>query len=183
MILWLDKNVSNSYMKASQVTFHWANTDSSGSHQVAARDFQCQKFVVKIQKLLMFGELWQPLLSKVTWIGSPMQVRSWDHGVLCYHAYPRCCPANTVTDGQSKLEKRSIFGWGGTAPTSPINPYLGGNAIKKWATFLLPIHLHMLWNHQFGAKYGPRGPPRAIYEPGSQGVTEASIVSKGLISF
>ena len=23
----------------------------------------------------------------------------------------------------------------------------------------------MLWNHQLGAKYGPRGPPRAIYEP------------------
>ena len=36
------------------------------THQVAARDFQCQKFVVKIQKLLMFGELWQPLVSKVT---------------------------------------------------------------------------------------------------------------------
>ena len=27
----------------------------------------------------------------------------------------------------------------------------------------------MLWNHQFGGKYGPRGPPRAIYEPGGSG--------------
>ena len=31
-----------------------------------------------------------------------------------------------------------------------------------------------------GAKYGPRDPPRAIYEPGGQGVTETPIASKGL---
>ena len=40
----------------------------------------------------------------------------------------------------------------------------------------------MLWNHQFAAKYGPRGPPRATYEPGGQGVAQTSIVSKGLKS-
>ena len=62
MILRVDKNVSKSYLEASQ----GPSTDSPGCHQVAARDFQCQKFVVKIQKLLMFGELWQPLVSKVT---------------------------------------------------------------------------------------------------------------------
>ena len=45
------------------------------------------------------------------------------------------------------------------------------------------IHLCMLWNHQFGAKYGPRSPPQAIYEPGGQGVTETPIVSKGLGNF
>ena len=100
---------------------HWPYTDSPGCHQVAARDFQCQKFVVKIQKLLMFGELWQPLVSKVTWTGSPMLVRSWDPGVLCCYAHPRCCPANTVRDGQSKLEKGQflVCGWGGAAPYDP----------------------------------------------------------------
>ena len=39
MILQVDKNVSNSYLEASQGTFHWAYTDSPGCHQVAARDF------------------------------------------------------------------------------------------------------------------------------------------------
>ena len=39
----------------------------------------------------------------------------------------------------------------------------------------------MLWNHQFGAKYGLGGPSRAMYEPGGQSVTETPIVSKGLI--
>ena len=75
----------------------------------------------KIQKLLMFGELWQPLVSKVTWMGSPVWVRSWDTGVLCCHAHPRCCPANTVRDGQSKLEKGQflVCGWGGTTPNDP----------------------------------------------------------------
>ena len=51
---------------------HWAYTGCPGCHQVAARDFQCQKFGVKIQNLSMFEELWQPLVSKVTGIGSPM---------------------------------------------------------------------------------------------------------------
>ena len=51
---------------------------------------------------------------------------------------------------------------------------------KNGATFHLPIHLHMLWNHQFAAKYDPRGPPRVIYEPRGQGVAETPIVSKGL---
>ena len=43
------------------------------------------------------------------------------------------------------------------------------------------IHLRTVWNHQFGAKYGPVSPPRAIYEPGGQGVAETPIVSKALI--
>ena len=51
-------------------------------------------------------------------------------------------------------------------PMTPINPYLGGNARKKWATFYLSVHLCTLWKPHFGAKYGPRGPPRVIYEPG-----------------
>ena len=40
---------------------------------------------------------------------------------------------------------------------------------KKWATFYLSVHLCTLWKPHFGAKYGPRGPPRAIYEPGGPG--------------
>ena len=139
MILWVDKNVSNSYLEASQGTFHWAYTDSSGCHQVAARDFQCQKFVVKNQKLLMFGELWQPLVSKVTWIGSPMQVRSWDPGVLCCHAHPRCCPANTVRDGQLKLEKGQFLvgGLGSAAPYDPHVSLFRGKHVKKMGHFLI----------------------------------------------
>ena len=139
MILQVDKNVSNSYLEASQGTLHWTYTDSPGCHQVAARDFQCQKFVLKIYKLLVFGEIWQPLVLKVTWIGSPMQVRSWDPGVLCCHAHPRCCPANTVRDSQSKLEKGPflVCGWGMLPPTTPINPYLRENAWKKWTTFCI----------------------------------------------
>ena len=35
------------------------------------QDFQCEKFEVKIHNLLMFEGLWQPLVSKVTGIGSP----------------------------------------------------------------------------------------------------------------
>ena len=54
-------------------------------------------------------------------------------------------------------------------PTTPINPYLGGNTRKKWATFYLSVHLCTLCKPHFGAKYGPRGPPRAIYEPGGPG--------------
>ena len=72
MILQVDKNVTNSYLEAHQETFHWAYTDSPGYHQVAAVDFQCQKIAVKIQNMLVFEELWQPLVSKVTGIGSPM---------------------------------------------------------------------------------------------------------------
>ena len=45
------------------------------------------------------------------------------------------------------------------------------------------IHLYMFWNHQFGVKYGPRGPPRAIYEPGGKGVAETPIVSRVLTQF
>ena len=41
-------------------------------NQVAAMDFQWQKIGVKIQNILMFEELWQSLVSKVTGIGSPV---------------------------------------------------------------------------------------------------------------
>ena len=58
---------------------------------------------------------------------------------------------------------------GALPPMTPVNPYLGGNAWKKWATFYLSVHLCTLWKPHFGAKYGPRGPPRAIYEPGGPG--------------
>ena len=69
----------------------------------------------------------EALVSKVTWIGSPMQVRSWDPGVLWCHTHPRCCPANIVRDGQSKLEKGQflVCGWGGSTqcPAAPYNPH------------------------------------------------------------
>ena len=119
----------------------------------------------------MFEGLWHPLVSKVAGIGSPAEVRSWDPRVLWYHAHPRCYPANTVRDSQLKLEKCQIlgYGWGGTAPMTPVNPYLAGNVWKKWATFYLSVYLCTLWKPHFGAKYGPRGPPRAIYEPGGPG--------------
>ena len=119
----------------------------------------------------MFEGLWHPLVSKVAGIGSPAEVRSWDPRVLWCHAHPRCYPANTVRDSQLKLEKCQTLGYGqgGTAPMIPINPYLRGNVWKKWATFYLSVHLCTLWKPHFGAKYGPRGPPRAIYEPGGPG--------------
>ena len=44
----------------------------------------------------------------------------------------------------------------------------------------MSVHLHTLWMPQFGAEKGPRGPPRAIYEPGGQGSTELPMVLKGL---
>ena len=68
--------------------------------------------------------------------------------------------------------KMSNFGvWmrGALPPMSPVNPYLAGNAWKKWATFYLSVHLCTLWKPHFGAKYGPRGPSRDIYEPGGPG--------------
>ena len=82
---------------------------------------------VKIHSLLMFEGLWWPLVSKVTGIGSPTEVRSWDPRVLWCHAHSRCYPANTVRDSLLKLEKCQIlgYGWGGAAPYDPINPYLG----------------------------------------------------------
>ena len=33
-----------------------------------------------------------------------------------------------------------------------VNPYLGANAQKKWATFYMSVYLHTLWMPQFGAK-------------------------------
>ena len=172
MILRVDQNITNSSLEASQWNFHWAYTGFPGCHQVPARGFQCKKSEVKIHSLLVFEGHWQPLVSKVTGIGSPAEVRSWDPRVLWCHAHPRCYPANTVRDSQLKLEKCQILGYGqgGTAsPMTPVNPYLGGNIWKKWATFYLSIHLCTPWKPHFGAKYGPRGPPRAIYEPGGPG--------------
>ena len=65
---------------------------------------------------------------------------------------------------------------------TPINPYLGGTHEKNEPLFTCLFHLCTLWKPHFGAKYGPRGPPRAIYEPGGQGVTETPIVLKELRS-
>ena len=120
----VDQNITNSSLEASQWSFHWAYTGFPGCHQVATRGFQCEKSEVKIHSLLMFEELWQPLVSKVTGIGSPAEVRSWDPRVLCCHAHPRCYPANTVRDSQLKLEKCQILGyeWGGAAPMTPLIP-------------------------------------------------------------
>ena len=67
---------------------------------------------------------------------------------------PRCYPANTVRDSQSKVE--NIKFWcmdkGALPPATPINPYLGANSWKKWATFYMSVHLHTLWMPQFWAK-------------------------------
>ena len=51
----------------------------------------------------------------------------------------------------------------------PLIPIKGGMHKRKWAIFYLSVHLCTLWKPHFGAKYGPRGPPRAIYEPGGPG--------------
>ena len=131
MILRVDQNITNSSLEASQWSFHWAYTGFPGCHQVATREFQCEKFEVNIHNLLMFEGLWQPLVSLT-------KVRSWDPRVLWCHAHPRCYPANTVRDSQSKVEKCQILvhGWGGTAPCDPHNPYLGANAWKKMSHLL-----------------------------------------------
>ena len=55
MILRVDQNITNSSLEASQWSFHWAYTGFPGCHQVATRDFQCEKFEVNIHNLLMFG--------------------------------------------------------------------------------------------------------------------------------
>ena len=137
--LQVDQNITNSSLEASQWSFHWAYTGLPGCHQVATRGFQCEKSEVKIHSLLMFEGLWQPLVSKVTGIGSPAEVRSWDPRVLWCYAHPRCYPANTVRDSQLKLEKCQIlgYGWGGAAPMTPINSYLGGMHEKNEP--LLPV--------------------------------------------
>ena len=57
---------------------------------------------------------------------------------------------------------------GALPPMIPVNPSLGGNTQKN-DTFYLSVHLCTLWKLHFGAKYTPRGPPRAIYEPGGPG--------------
>ena len=43
----------------------------------------------------------------------------------------------------------------------------------------MSVHLHTLWKPQFGAKYGPRGSTRAIYEPGGRGVQTQLLYQKG----
>ena len=56
---------------------------------------------------------------------------------------------------------------GAAPPVTPVNPYLQGSVWKNETLFTcLFIYLCTLWRPQFGAKYGPRTPPRAIYEPG-----------------
>ena len=70
---------------------------------------------------------------------------------------------------------------GALPPVTPIDPYLG-EMCKIMSHFYMSVHLHTLWKPQFGAKYGPRSPPRAIYEPGGQCSKETPIVSKGLRS-
>ena len=139
MILWVDQNITNSSLEASQWNFHWAYTGFPGCHQVASRGFHCEKSEVKIHSLLMFEGLWQPLVSKVTGIGSSAEVSSWDPRVLWCHAHPRCYPANTVRDSQLKLEKCQIWGMdeGVLPPMTPINPDLGGNTWKK--SHILPV--------------------------------------------
>ena len=53
---------------------------------------------------------------------------------------------------------------------------------KKMGNIFIANPFMHAWNHLYAAKYGPRGPPRAIYEPGGQGVAETPIASKGLTS-
>ena len=139
MFLQVDKNVSNSYLEASQGTFHWAYTDSPGCHQVAARDFQCQKFVVKIQKL----DVWRTLaatgvkgyMNRVTYVSQVM--RPW--GPLMPYT-PQMLPQQILSEMSNQNLKKVNF-WcvdeGALPPTTPINPYLEGNAWKKWGHFLI----------------------------------------------
>ena len=70
-----------------------------------------------------------------------------------------------ITNQNLKNVKFWCMDQGALYPVTSINPYLGGNAWKKWATFYMSVHLCILWKPQFRAKCGTRGPPRAIYEP------------------
>ena len=185
MILWVDQNITNSSLEASQWSFHWVYTGFSGCHQVATRGFQCEKSEVKIHSLLMFEGLWHPLMSKVTGIGSPAEVRSWDPRVLWCHTHPRCYPANTVRDSQLKLEKCQILEYrqGGTVPYYPrVTPYLRGNMWKKESLFTYLF----IFAHFGNLILELNTVPGVLLEPymsqGDQGVTETPIVLKGLRS-
>ena len=137
MILWVDQNITNSSLEASQWSFHWAYTSFTGCHQVATRGFQCEKSEVRIHSLLMFEGLWQPLVSKVTGIGSPAEVRSWDPRVLWCHAHPRCYPAKLSEIANWNLKNVKFWGMdeGALPPTTPINPSLGGDTWQKMSHF------------------------------------------------
>ena len=119
----------------------------------------------------MFEGLWHPLVSKVAGIGSPAEVRSWDQGSSDAMHTPDVIQQILSEIANWNLKNVKFWGMdeGALPPMTPVNPYLGGNVRKKWATFYLSVHLCTLWKPHFGAKYGPRGPSRAIYEPGGPG--------------
>ena len=183
MILWVDQNITNSSLEP----VSGPSTESTLVSLVATKWLPGAFNVrnqVKIHSLLMFEGLWHPLVSKVTGIGSPAEVRSWDPRVLWCHTHPRCYPANTVRDSQLKLEKCQILEYrrGGTVPITPINPYLRGNMWKKE-----PLFTYLFIYAHFGNLILELNMvPGVLLEPymsqGDQGVTETPIVSKGLRS-
>ena len=81
------------------LTVLWPTLVSPGCHQVAIRGFQCQKFGVKIQKLLILEELLQPLVLKVIGIGPPVSQVMRPQG-----------PVMPCTPQTSKNLKKSNFG-------------------------------------------------------------------------
>ena len=96
---------------------------------------------------------------------------------------PRCYPTNTVRDSQSKVEKHQIlvYGWGGTAPCDPINPYLGANAQKKNEPLFTCL---FIYTHFGCLSLELNRVPGVLLEPymsqGGQGSAELPIVLKGL---
>ena len=71
-------------------------------------------------------------MNRVTYASQVM--RPWGPLLPCT---PQMLPSKYCQRWPTKLEKGRflVCGQGGTAPVTPINPYLGGNVQKKWATF------------------------------------------------
>ena len=67
----------------------------------------------------------------------------------------------------------------GAAPCDTFLPLFRWEHAKNVPLFYCQS-IYALLRPQYGAKYGTRGPPRAIYEPSGNGVSETPIVSKGL---
>ena len=142
------------FFGGSQWSFHWAYTGFPGCHQVATRDFQCEKIEVNIHNLLMFEGLWQPLVSKVTGIGDLHKSGHETPGSSDAMHTPGVTQQILSEIANQKL--KNIKFWcmdeGTLSPATPINPYLRAKVWKKWATFYMSAPLHTLWMPQFGTK-------------------------------
>ena len=104
---------------------------------MAARDFQCQKFVVKIQKLLMFVELWAATGVK-GYMSRGHLCKSGHETLGSSAAMHTPDAAQQILSEMANRNLKKVNFWcvdeGALPPMTPINPYLGGN-MKKWATF------------------------------------------------